>query len=62
MSVITISFSAPAEMKDWLEKWAAKEDRSVSATMRQILKQEAARRQIEPGQAAPTPQTVTAIH
>lgn len=41
----TISFVATAEIDRLVKQWAAQEDRTVSATLRQILEQEATRRQ-----------------
>ena len=41
---ITISAVVTRELKQLLESWAAQEDRTISATLRQILMQEAARR------------------
>lgn len=41
----TISFVGTTEIKQLLEQWARAEDRSISATLRQILAQEATRRQ-----------------
>lgn len=40
----TICFVGTLELKNMLEQWAADDDRSVSAVMRQILKREAQRR------------------
>ena len=40
----TISFVATVELKQLLENWAKQEDRTVSATLRRILEQEAQRR------------------
>ena len=41
---ITASFIITIEQKDLLERWASKEDRSVSYIVRQILTAEAKRR------------------
>lgn len=41
---ITISFVGTAQIKEWLEHWSKEDDRSVSATLRQILEKEAGRR------------------
>jgi hypothetical protein len=41
---ITLSFVATKELKQLLEQWAAEDDRTVSATLRQILEREARRR------------------
>ena len=46
----TICFVGTVELKAILERWAKEEDRTVSATLRQILEREVQRR--EP---APTP-------
>lgn len=40
----TISFIGTPELKAMLELWAKAEDRTVSATLRQILEREAQRR------------------
>lgn len=45
---VTISFVATIDLKALLQQWAAAEDRSVSYVMRQILVQEAQRRQTQP--------------
>lgn len=45
---ITICFVGTTEQKTLLERWAAEDDRSVSYIMRQILKREALRRQVQP--------------
>lgn len=50
---ITISFVGTKELKDLLERWAQENERSLSYIMRQILKQEAQRReQVQPKQQA----------
>ena len=43
----TISFVATTELKRLVESWAKLEDRTVSATLRRILEQEAQRRKIQ---------------
>ncbi|MCG3210580.1 MAG: hypothetical protein FOGNACKC_04211 [Anaerolineae bacterium] len=48
-SSITISFVGTLELKQLLETWAEQEDRSLSATLRQILTREAERRKLQPG-------------
>ena len=40
----TISFVGTIEIKNWLKQWAKQDDRTVSATLRRILEQEAQRR------------------
>lgn len=45
---IIISFAATSQLKDLLKLWADQEDRTVSATLRQILEREAQRRQAQP--------------
>ena len=40
----TICFVATAELKRQIEQWAKDEDRTISATLRRILTQEATRR------------------
>ena len=42
---LTICFVATPELKQLLADWAKQEDRTVSATLRQILEHEAQRRQ-----------------
>ncbi|GAB4446304.1 MAG: hypothetical protein Kow0031_28950 [Anaerolineae bacterium] len=42
---VTISAVVTTDLKRLLEEWAKQEDRTVSATLRQILAQEATRRQ-----------------
>lgn len=42
---VTISFVGTAQIKNLLEQWAKQEDRSISATLRQILEREAQRRE-----------------
>jgi len=49
---ITISFVGTLELKQLLETWAAQEDRTLSATLRQILAREAKRRQQDNQQVA----------
>lgn len=44
----TICFMGTAGIKAQLEQWATADERSVSYILRQILKQEAARRQAKP--------------
>ena len=41
---VTISFVATSELKELLEQWSVEDDRTVSATLRQILSQEIQRR------------------
>lgn len=41
---ITISFVGTQELKDILKQWAARDERSISYVIRQILKQEIRRR------------------
>ena len=41
---VTMSFVATSELKQLLERWAQQDDRTVSATLRQIITQEAQRR------------------
>lgn len=48
---IIISFSAPQELREMLKRWAKAEDRTVSATLRQILEREARRREVETAKA-----------
>lgn len=40
-----MSFVLNSHFEDLLKQWAAEEDRTMSATLRQILEQEAQRRQ-----------------
>ncbi|MCG3211556.1 MAG: hypothetical protein FOGNACKC_05202 [Anaerolineae bacterium] len=47
-NAITISFVGNTQIKNWLEQWAKEEDRTISATLRQILTQESLRRQLQP--------------
>ncbi len=53
----TISFVATAELKRLLEQWAKDEDRTISATLRQILAQEARRRNRQPSRQQVSYQT-----
>lgn len=53
---IIVSFAVPKELKDLLKLWAKEEDRTVSATLRQILEREAARRQSQVQRPQPTRQ------
>ena len=46
---ITISAVVTTDLKRQLEQWATQEDRTVSATLRQILAQEAKRRAAQIG-------------
>ena len=43
---ITISFVGTTDMKNLLEQWAKQEDRTISATLRRILENEAQRRAV----------------
>ena len=45
---ITISFVGTTDIKSLLEQWAKQEDRTVSATLRRILENEAHRRNRQP--------------
>jgi predicted transcriptional regulator len=44
---LTISFIGTKELKNALQQWAEKEDRSVSYIIRQILEKEIYRRTVE---------------
>lgn len=44
---IIMSFAVTAELRDLLKRWAKQEDRTVSATLRQILEAEAFRREAQ---------------
>lgn len=44
----TMSFVLTTRLEDLLKQWADQEDRTVSATLRQILEREAQRRQAQP--------------
>ncbi|MCG3208368.1 MAG: hypothetical protein FOGNACKC_01972 [Anaerolineae bacterium] len=48
------SFVLTRDLKHLLEQWSVQEDRSLSATLRQILAREAERRQQQLGQQKPT--------
>jgi len=54
---LTISFVGTVELKQLLDQWAAQEDRSISATLRQILAREARRRASQPSRQAVTYKT-----
>jgi len=54
---ITMSFVATRELKQLLESWAAQDDRSISATLRQILMREARRRALQPSRQEVTYKT-----
>ncbi|MCB0154681.1 MAG: hypothetical protein KDF65_07780 [Anaerolineae bacterium] len=41
---VTISFVGNMALKELLERWSREDDRSVSATLRQIVEREAQRR------------------
>ena len=48
---IIMSFAATPELRELLKRWAKQEDRTVSATLRQILEAEAQRREVEAAKA-----------
>ncbi len=48
---VIISFAATESLRDMLKRWAKSEDRTVSATLRQILEAEAERRKVEAARA-----------
>ena len=48
---VVISFAATEDLREMLKRWARKEDRTVSATLRQIIEAEARRRQVEAAKA-----------
>lgn len=50
---VTICFITTTEHKSLLEQWAKQDDRTVSATLRQIVEKEAQRRQAKPENQKP---------
>jgi len=54
---IILSAVVTTHLKQQLEQWAKEEDRSISATLRQILAREARRRASQPSRQAVTYKT-----
>ncbi|MCL4296533.1 MAG: hypothetical protein KJ077_12430 [Anaerolineae bacterium] len=54
---VIVSFAATPELRDLLKLWAKQDDRTVSATLRQILEREARRRQAQPETQKPVNQS-----